>query len=196
MKKNSGQFKKGQTSRFKGKKHRPESLKKLRESLKGRKAWNKGKKENRKDVLERQSKSHFGLKQSEETKKKRRGKTPWNKGKKNPSSTGPNNNNWKGGITPINEKIRKSPEYKLWRLAVFERDKYTCIWCGKKGGTLNADHIKPFCDYPELRFAIDNGRTLCLSCHKKTDTYGCNNRDKKGRYTSVGRAGAGGFFPG
>lgn len=81
---------------------------------------------------------------------------------------------WKGGVTKINEKIRKSFEYKLWREAVFKRDNYTCVWCLEKekvSGKLNADHIKPFAHYPELRFAIDNGRTLCVECHKKTDTY-------------------------
>ena len=80
--------------------------------------------------------------------------------------------NWKGGITPLNKLIRKSVEYKFWRESVFKRDKYTCIWCGQIGGNLNADHIKPFALYPELRFAIDNGRTLCKECKKKTDTYG------------------------
>lgn len=79
---------------------------------------------------------------------------------------------WKGGITPINKAIRMSLEYKLWREAIFKRDKWTCRWCYKIGGKLNADHIKPFSLYPELRFALDNGRTLCVDCHKKTDTYG------------------------
>ncbi len=79
---------------------------------------------------------------------------------------------WKGGITPIHEKIRKSAEYKLWRISVFERDDYTCMWCKKRGGELQADHIKPFAFYPKLRFIIDNGRTLCVSCHRKTNTYG------------------------
>lgn len=81
---------------------------------------------------------------------------------------------WKGGVTPINEAIRKSLEYRLWRKAVFARDSYTCIWCGKKDKSIQADHIKPFALYPELRFAIDNGRTLCHECHKTTDTYGKN----------------------
>ena len=70
-------------------------------------------------------------------------------------------------------RIRHSVEYKLWREAVFERDGYICIWCGdNRGGNLNADHIKPFSSFPELRFAIDNGRTLCEPCHKTTDTWG------------------------
>lgn len=80
---------------------------------------------------------------------------------------------WKGGITPINAQIRNSIEMKLWRKAVFERDGYACIWGGKEhGNKLNADHIKPFALFPELRFAIDNGRTLCVDCHRKTETYG------------------------
>lgn len=78
---------------------------------------------------------------------------------------------WRGGITPINNQIRTSLEYKLWRESVFKRDNYTCIFCNKKGGKLNADHIKPFAYFPELRLAIDNGRTLCIECHRLTDTY-------------------------
>ena len=85
--------------------------------------------------------------------------------------------NWQGGITPENKRIRMSLEYKLWREAVFKRDNWTCIWCrvkSKKGVKviLNADHIKPFAYFPELRFIIDNGRTLCKPCHLTTETYG------------------------
>ncbi len=74
-------------------------------------------------------------------------------------------------------KIYKRPqhagiEYREWRQAVFKRDDYTCQICKQKGGQLNADHIKRFSDYPELRLNLDNGRTLCVPCHKKTDTYG------------------------
>ena len=85
---------------------------------------------------------------------------------------GKDSNFWRGGIATINNIVRHSLEYRLWRTAVFERDNYTCIWCGQRGGRLNADHIKPFAFYPELRFAIDNGRTLCERCHKTTETWG------------------------
>lgn len=104
-----------------------------------------------------------------------RGRQAWNKGIKTQHNSGEKHWNWKGGTTPLHEQIRKSLEYKLWRQAVFERDNYTCVLCGDaKGGNLEADHIKQFAFYPELRFAIDNGRTLCRDCHKNTDTYGNN----------------------
>jgi predicted restriction endonuclease len=89
------------------------------------------------------------------------------------SHRGRNNHFWQGGISELNDIIRHSLEYKEWRRAVYKRDNYTCQICGLGGyGNLNADHIKAFSKYPELRFAIDNGRTLCHNCHKKTDNYG------------------------
>ena len=80
---------------------------------------------------------------------------------------GENNINWKGGITPINMKIRHSFEINQWRKSVFKRDNYTCQGCKQHGGWLEADHIKPFAKFPELRFDINNGRTLCKPCHSK-----------------------------
>jgi 5-methylcytosine-specific restriction endonuclease McrA len=88
------------------------------------------------------------------------------------SQSGENNHLWKGGVTPLNKKIRTSKEYKDWRVAVFERDNYTCQDCGSRGVELHADHIKPFAYFAELRLVIENGKTLCVPCHKKTETYG------------------------
>lgn len=77
---------------------------------------------------------------------------------------------WSGFIESENAMIRKSIPYKRWRTEVFERDGYVCVKCGD-GGYINADHIKPFSIYPELRFDIENGQTLCVPCHKeKTKT--------------------------
>lgn len=131
----------------------------------------------------------------EKFRKQNKGKVPWNKGltgkdvfskqaiekisapqrgKPRFYLRGDKNHNWKGGVTPIHAQIRKSLEYRLWRNLVLKRDNYTCRLCGKRNVRLNADHIKPFADYPELRFDLDNGRTLCVECHIKTPTWGVN----------------------
>ena len=81
--------------------------------------------------------------------------------------SGEKNVNWRGGITPQNEKERKSPAYRRWRRAVLKRDDFQCIWCGAKE-KLEVDHIKPFAFFPDLRTEITNGRTLCIPCHQKT----------------------------
>ncbi len=62
---------------------------------------------------------------------------------------------------------RNSNDYKLWRLAVYERDNYTCQECGERGGKLNAHHKKSWRLHPDLRFTVSNGITLCERCHKK-----------------------------
>lgn len=76
--------------------------------------------------------------------------------------------------TSERDYVRNSSDYSKWRKRVFDRDSYTCQHCGQVGGKLQADHIKTFYLYPELRLDIDNGRTLCEDCHKKTATYKMN----------------------
>jgi hypothetical protein len=88
-------------------------------------------------------------------------------GKKNNFYRGKKNSTWKGGVTPKNKIIRKSLEYKLWRNAVFERDNWTCQKYKIRGGKLHPHHIKNFSEFPELRFAIDNGITLSERAHKE-----------------------------
>jgi hypothetical protein len=81
-------------------------------------------------------------------------------------------NFWKGGLTEKNKLARTRLVYKLWREAVFKRDDWTCQMCKQRGGKLEAHHIKEFSNFPDLRYDVSNGITLCKECHKKTDNYG------------------------
>ena len=74
--------------------------------------------------------------------------------------------NWKGGVETENKVIRKSVKYRLWREAIFARDKWTCRRCEKVGGILNPHHIMHFALYKNQRFNVSNGITLCVKCHK------------------------------
>jgi len=168
------------SGRKKGYKHSSETIEKLRKAKLGRKRkpftdetkkkmslGRKGKpssmgmlgKKRPKEFIEMMRKLHTGRKCSLKTRLKMSNS---HKVKKS--------HFWKGGLTKINAKIRNSIEYRLWKEAVFKRDDYKCVWCGSEE-KIEADHIKTFALYPELRFAIDNGRTLCNECHKTTDSY-------------------------
>jgi hypothetical protein len=113
----------------------------------------------------------------------RKGRIPWNKGKPYDAVRGSKNPRWKGGITELNSIIRHCIEYKNWRRAVFEKDNYTCVKCGLRGGELEVDHYPIlFCElmqkyniksYDDVKnhkefWNIDNGRVLCLKCHNRT----------------------------
>jgi hypothetical protein len=102
---------------------------------------------------------------------------PWNKGKtdvytyeqlkrisegtKLKTPRGPNNHAWKGGIS-----IRA----KEWCKTVLERDDHVCQLCGRLPGSMriHTHHIKPKRTHPELRYDVNNGITLCNSCHATT----------------------------
>ncbi len=112
----------------------------------------------------------YGKKFSEEHKRKLRvshlGKFL---GEKSPS--------WKGGISRGYKEGWFSEKHKKFRILVFLRDSFTCQVCNKIGGYLEAHHIKSWKNYPELRFNISNGITLCRECHKLTNNYSGKNRN-------------------
>ena len=106
---------------------------------------------------------------------------PWNKGKKRLDITGSLNPRWKGRPLGVTHAIRTSFEYKMWRTAIFQRDNYTCVICGKRGsGDLHVDHYpRTFAEIidknkitsleeavlcPEL-WDTSSNRTLCKICH-------------------------------
>jgi hypothetical protein len=79
---------------------------------------------------------------------------------------------WDGFATTKEERLRRGADHKAWRCAVFTRDDFTCQLCGdksRKGHSveLHPHHIKAKKQFPELRFIVSNGVTLCLPCHKK-----------------------------
>lgn len=83
-------------------------------------------------------------------KKSNTGRRPWNK--------------IGDGITSQN-KLERAEFLRTMQPLVLARDNYTCQTCDQYNGYLHVDHIKGWADYPELRFDMDNCRTLCRACH-------------------------------
>lgn len=101
------------------------------------------KREEFKDVLEKANAKKRGIKQSKEVVERRAA------------------GNRKHG------KSRQSWNYQEWRRKVLERDNNQCVECGISKNKMHCDHIIPWKDNENLRFSIDNGQTLCPSCHLK-----------------------------
>jgi hypothetical protein len=73
--------------------------------------------------------------------------------------------NWKGGISKDVHSVSE-PKYKEWRMSVFKRDNFQCKICKSKVG-LQAHHILKWAEFPELRYDLNNGITLCLVHHPR-----------------------------
>lgn len=96
--------------------------------------------------------SHLGHKVSEATKKK-----------KSLMQMGSGNPNYRGGFYP-QSKLQRNRFKKTVAKEVLKRDNYTCQLCGSKDD-LHVDHIQSWAEYVELRFEMNNCRTLCMKCH-------------------------------
>jgi hypothetical protein len=165
-----------------------ETKRKMSEAHMGIAPWNKGLKGvqecsdelRRKRRLFQLGRKVIGRKKlSKETKQKIR-ETNLRLGIKPPlPPKGKDSHFWKGGITPINQKIRSSLKYKKWRNKVFIKDNWTCQNCAIRGFIIHAHHIKPFSKYPKLRFHTSNGITLCSKCHRKL------HQKTEGRHTPI-----------
>ena len=169
----------GVNNPFYGKKHSKETKDKMSESRKnkGYGSWNIGKKRTELQKIE-MSKIMTGNQYTKGHKLSQEHKDKISKGgmgricslasrlKMSNAHKGEKSYNWKGGITEINRKIRKSIEIRLWREAVFARDNFTCQKTGQRGGKLVAHHMHNFADFPELRTSIENGIVLSVESHR------------------------------
>lgn len=76
---------------------------------------------------------------------------------------------WKPSITMEDrerDRVRfYNPLHAEWRKKVFKRDGYDCQKCGQHGQKLCAHHIESYSKNKEKRYDINNGVTLCRSCH-------------------------------
>ena len=154
-----------------------EQLERWRNVNVGREPWNKGKK---------------GLQQhSDETKKilsefrtgnqyaKGSVRTKEHKEAISRAHSGENNWNWKGGCS---RDTRNDKRYKKWRANIFARDDWTCQTCSRRSCSgdkvyIEAHHINSWAQYPEERYDLENGVTLCKECHALTDNFKGKNND-------------------
>jgi len=107
------------------------------------------------EQLERLSKAHLGI------------PSPL-KGLKFPNRSGEKHWAWikDRGLIKIGERSFNDPLQKQWSLSIKKRDNWKCRIADKNcKGRLEAHHILDWKNYPELRYEINNGITLCHHHH-------------------------------
>lgn len=113
------------------------------------------------EVKKRISQTLIGHNVSEETRKKI--------SKAHTGRTGEKSNRWISDRTKIKkQEDRNNPNDKEWKRKVYERDSWKCRMNNEEcKGRIEAHHILSWNDYPELRYNINNGITLCQAHHPR-----------------------------
>ena len=96
-------------------------------------------------------------------------KTKISEGKKG-KLMGCNNPNWIADRSLLAKRQeRNDPAYKEWRKLVWIRDNSQCkINDNECVGRIEAHHIDSWKNFPELRYEVENGVTLCHYHHPRT----------------------------
>ena len=99
----------------------------------------------------------------------KKGCIPWDKGVKREAFAGINHPRWIKDRSLIKkQEERNNPNDKQWKYAVYKRDNFKCKIANQDcNGRLEAHHILGWTDYPELRYEINNGITLCHAHHPR-----------------------------
>lgn len=111
-------------------------------------------------------------------------------GERNPmfGVLGEDHPNWNPALTNEERVIkRNTPEDTRWRLSVYRRDRFRCQKCSSNKN-LNAHHVLNHKSYKELRYEVDNGITLCETCHigfHKAYGYFNNTKEQINKYLQV-----------
>lgn len=160
----------------KGKHFSPEVIEKMRIAQKGKIPWNKG----LVGSCSGNKNAFFGRRHTEESKQKMRDSAA----RKFSSMTEEQRKNygqgWKGKFGPAHirykidrsslkkKELRNDPAYWGWRRDVNRRDDYKCrisnIDCN---GRIEVHHILSWREFPELRYNVNNGITLCQFHHPR-----------------------------
>ena len=71
-------------------------------------------------------------------------------------------------LLKVSEKKHLDGKYRYWMLEVKKRDNWKCkLLSDECKGRLESHHIFNWKDYPELRYVINNGITLCAFHHPR-----------------------------
>jgi len=93
----------------------------------------------------------------------------WNKGLKMPNQSGENHFRWILDRTKLaKQEERNGNRHKEWSKTVKNRDSWRCKINNQDCfGKVIAHHILPWAKFPELRYEVNNGITLCKFHHPR-----------------------------